>query len=234
VTIEETIFSFLLSDIVRLPFDSNSRTIGVSCHIGTNGCDQRPVPPPSCVATPCPHNRSGFEPPSVPRATPTKACLLELWCQTNERDPGPTGLTWVSVYVSRTHGVVDGLPSALVPTAARTRSRSGVGSDVGLARARRGRPRLVARVPRDPLQARADPMTAVLAPESPPVLPAKGTINVLASCFVVGCRFGRRIADTVCRHTLPIRPSDVEAFGEGCCRFDGNAGPSRSLARAVR
>jgi hypothetical protein len=36
-TIEEIIFSFLLSDIVRLPLDSNSRKVGVSRHIGTNG-----------------------------------------------------------------------------------------------------------------------------------------------------------------------------------------------------
>jgi hypothetical protein len=36
-TIDEIIFSFFLSDIVRLPFDSNSRKVGVSRHIGTNG-----------------------------------------------------------------------------------------------------------------------------------------------------------------------------------------------------
>ena len=36
-TIDETIFSFFLSDIVRLPFDSNSTKVGVSRHIGTNG-----------------------------------------------------------------------------------------------------------------------------------------------------------------------------------------------------
>jgi hypothetical protein len=37
LTVEGIIFSFLLSDIVRLPFDSNSTKVGVSRHIGTNG-----------------------------------------------------------------------------------------------------------------------------------------------------------------------------------------------------
>ena len=35
--VDETIFSFFLSDIIRLPFDSNSTKVGVSPHIGTNG-----------------------------------------------------------------------------------------------------------------------------------------------------------------------------------------------------
>ena len=42
----EIIFSFLLSDIVRLPLDSNSRKVGVSRHIGTNG---GPCQPFFCV-----------------------------------------------------------------------------------------------------------------------------------------------------------------------------------------
>ena len=35
--VDETIFNFFRSDIVRLPFDSNSTKVGVSRYIGTNG-----------------------------------------------------------------------------------------------------------------------------------------------------------------------------------------------------
>ncbi len=38
---DATIFSFFLSDIVDLPFDSNSTKVGVSTYIGTNGCGAR-------------------------------------------------------------------------------------------------------------------------------------------------------------------------------------------------
>jgi len=39
--VDETIFSFFLWDIVRLPFDSNSTKVGVSRYIGTNGWTSR-------------------------------------------------------------------------------------------------------------------------------------------------------------------------------------------------